>query len=170
VETAPGGKLLLMGSSKFRAGELPAEVRERIEEAMADDATIIVGEAHGACRLYQDYLRSRGYGNVIVGHAKRIRYNAGGWRDIRYGDDLIEKERRMIEECDSAVVIWADGSGVIAQDLELLRRLGKPTFVYEYSTRDQRARAGEIDPMRTYDPYYSMKEYHRKRRQTRKDG
>jgi len=36
VETVPGGKLLLMGSSKFRAEELPAEVRERIEEAMAN--------------------------------------------------------------------------------------------------------------------------------------
>jgi len=38
---ASGRKLLLMGSSAFKAKELPAVVRERIDEAMARDITII---------------------------------------------------------------------------------------------------------------------------------
>jgi hypothetical protein len=162
---ASGRKLLLMGSSAFKANELPAPVKERIDEAIARNTTMIVAEAHGACRRYQDYLKSRGYTNVIVGHARSIRYNAGDWRTIRYGDDLKEREAKMIEDCDSAMIIWVDSSGVIAENLERLKRLGKPTFVYEYSTRDDKERFGELDPTRTYDGYYNMKEHYRKRKQ-----
>jgi len=61
-----------MGSSAFKAKELPAEVRERIDEAIKRGMTIIVGEAPGANRLYQDYLNAKGYRNVVVGHAVRL--------------------------------------------------------------------------------------------------
>jgi len=40
-----GKKLLLMGSSAFRAEVLPREVRDRIDDAMAENMTVIVGEA-----------------------------------------------------------------------------------------------------------------------------
>ena len=72
-----GRKLLLMGSSAFRPRELPIEVREKIDEAIESGMTIIVGEASGANRLCQDYLKSRSYRNVVVGHAVKLRYNAG---------------------------------------------------------------------------------------------
>jgi len=163
-----GGKLLLMGSSAFKADELPAPVRARIDGAIALNTTMIVAEAHGACRRFQDYLRSKGYGNVVVGHARSIRYNAGDWRTMRYGDDLKERERMMIEDCDSAIVIWVDGSSVIAENLERLRRLGKPTFVYEYSTSGGEERFGELDPTRTYDGYYNMNEHYREKRKLAK--
>lgn len=145
-----GRRLLLMGSSAYKAKELPEEIRELIDEAIARGVTMIVGEAHGASRRFQDYLSSRGYENVVVGHAKRIRYNAGGWRTVQYGDDLKERERGMIEDCDSAIVIWVNNSGVIAQNLELLKRLGRPTYVYECSTGRDEARFGMIDPSRSY--------------------
>jgi hypothetical protein len=69
----------------------------------------------------------------------------------------------MIENCDSAIAIWTDSSGVIAENLELLKNLGKPTLVYEYSTRIGIAEVSWLDPGRTYDPYYTMKEYFRKK-------
>ena len=116
-----------MGSSAFKADELPGVLRDKLDEAMALGVSFIVGEAHGACRRFQDYLWSRGYEDIVVGHARSIRYNAGGWRTLQYGDDLKERERGMIEACDSAVVIWVNNSGVIAKNLELLRRLGKFT-------------------------------------------
>lgn len=144
-----GRRLLLMGSSAFKAKELPDVVRELLDEAMALDMTMIVGEARGACRRFQDYLHSKGYQGVIVGHARSIRYNAGGWKTVKYGDDLKERERRMIENCDSAVVIWVDSSSVIAENLEYLKKLGKPTYVYEYSTKNGEARFGPLDPART---------------------
>jgi hypothetical protein len=155
-------KLLLMGSSVFKSEELPVEVKERIDKAIACEMTIIVGEAHGASRLYQDYLKAKGYRNVIVGHAIKLRYNAGGWRDVQYGKNLEERERKMIEDCDSAIVIWMNKSGVIAKDLELLKRLGKPTFLYECSSETDEVKAGELDPKRIYDPFHYMKEYYRK--------
>jgi len=51
----------------------------------------------GHAELNQDYLKSKGYRNVIVGHAIRLRYNAGNWKDEQYGKNLKERERRMIE-------------------------------------------------------------------------
>ncbi len=161
-------KMLLMGSKAFNAKELPSEVKERIDIALDREMMIIVGEAPGACRLYQDYLKFKGYRNVIVGHAKSLRYNVGNWSTVVYGNDVKERERKMIEDCDMAIIIWTDNSGVIAENLELLKRLGKPTFLYEYSTRNGRGRGGELDPRRIYDPYYYMKEYYRKRKQLSK--
>jgi hypothetical protein len=159
-----GTKLLLMGSKAFKAEKLPTQVTSRIDEAIARNMTILVGEAPGACRLYQNYLSTKGYKNVTVGHAKSMRYNAGNWKTIQYGTNLKERERRMIEDCDSAIVIWTDSSGVIAENLELLKNLRKPTFLYEHSTRTGAAETGWLDSERTYDPYYAMKEYFRKRK------
>ncbi|MHA2129935.1 MAG: hypothetical protein ACW99L_08185, partial [Promethearchaeota archaeon] len=97
-----GKKLLLMGSSSYKAEELPLEVRERLDEAMDKRVTIIVAEAHGSCRLFQDYLASNKYRDVVVGHARSLRYNAGDWNDVKYGDNLKEREKNMIKDCDFA--------------------------------------------------------------------
>jgi len=70
----------------------------------------------------------------------------------------------MIEECDSAIIIWQDNSGVIAENLELLKRLGKPTFLYEYHSKTDVKKIGWLDPKRVYDPYYNWKEYMRSKR------
>jgi hypothetical protein len=145
---------------------MPVEVKERIDEAIERGLTIIVGEASGANRLYQDYLNAKGYRNVVVGHAVRLRYNVGNWKDVQYGKDLKERERKMIEDCDSAIVIWMNNSGVIAENLELLKRLGKPTYLYECSSETGKVRAGELDPQRTYDPFYYMKEHYMKQKAT----
>ena len=164
-ERLAGNKLLLMGSKAFIVERLPIEVASKMDEAIAQNMTILVGEAPGVCRLYQDYLQSKEYRNVLVGHAKSIRYNVGNWKTKQYGTNLKERERGMIEDCDSAIVIWTDSSGVIAENLELLKNLGKPTFLYEHSTRTGTVEIGWLDPGRTYDPYYAMKQYFIKKRQ-----
>jgi hypothetical protein len=164
-ERLAGTKLLLMGSKAFRADKLPAEVVEKIDEAIARNMTILVGEAPGACMFYQDYLESKGYRKVVVGHAKSMRYNAGNWKTAKYGNDLKEREKGMIEDCDSAIIIWTNNSGVIAQNLELLKNLGKPAFLYEHSTGTNTPEVGWLDPKRIYDPYYHMKGYLRKKKQ-----
>ena len=160
-----GKRLLLMGSKAFKEKELPREISERIDQAIARHMTIIVGEALGSCRLYQDYLKSKSYSDVIVGHARSMRYNAGNWETVKYGDNLKEREKNMIADADSAIIIWTDRSGVIAENLERLKRRGTPTFLYEYETRTGRARASWLDPERTYDPYYYRKIYWKKQSQ-----
>ncbi|MCW4038450.1 MAG: hypothetical protein NWF13_06920 [Candidatus Bathyarchaeota archaeon] len=155
-----GKKLLLMGSSAFKAKQLPSEVRERIDKAIACKMTIVVASL--------DYLKSKGYRKVVVGHAIRLRYNAGNWKDKQYGKNLKERERRMIEECDKAIVIWLNNSSVIANNLEILKRLGKPTFLYEYSTETGTAKARQLDSKRNYNPYYDLIEYYKRQKQNKK--
>lgn len=167
-DTFVGRRLLLMGSKKFRATKLSTKITQKIDEAIARKMKIIVGEVPGACRLFQDYLKSKKYTHVVVGHAKSIRYNAGNWKTVQYGNSVTEREKNMIENCDSAIIIWQDNSGVIAENLELLKRLGKPTFLYEYYTKTNVAKAAWIDPKRTYDPYYNWKEYMRKKKKAAK--
>jgi hypothetical protein len=75
----------------------------------------------------------------------------------------------MIEDCDSAIIIWVNNSGVIAEDLELLKKLGKPTYLYEHNSETNISKAGELDPQRTYDQFYYMKEYYRRQKAARKE-
>ena len=159
-----GRKLLLMGSKAFRAKRLPVVLARRLNEAIARNMKIIVGEVPGPCRLFQDYLKRKHYSKVVVGHAKSIRYNAGKWKTKQYGTSVTERERNMIEECDSAIIIWQDNSGVIAENLEILKRSGKPTYLYEYYTKKMQSKSGWLDPQRVYDPYYNWKEYMRKKK------
>ena len=70
---------------------------------------------------------------MVVGHAKSIRYNVGGWPTRKYGDTLPIREKALIEDGDYALIIWVNRSSVIEKNLEYLRRLHKPTFVYEAS-------------------------------------
>ena len=154
-----GRKLLLMGSKAFKERELPPEVVEKLDEARTREMTIIVGEAPGACRLFQDYLHAKGYTKVVVGHARSMRYNAGNWETVQYGEDYKKREKNMIEDCDSALIIWANKSGVIAENLELLKRRKIPTFIYEYETKTGRKMVSWLDPQRVYDPYFYVKEY-----------
>jgi hypothetical protein len=164
-----GLRLLLMGSKAFREAELPAEVVEKLDEGMARKMTVIVGEAPGANRLFQDYLQSKEYKKVIVGHAKSMRYNAGDWKTVQYGQKVSERERHMIEDCDSALVVWADRSSVIAENLELLKRCEKPTFLYEFSNKTGKSKSGWLDPERVYDPFFDWKEEERKKREEERD-
>jgi len=163
-----GKKLLLMGSKFFKAKKLPAAVTKKIDEAIARKMSIIVGEAPGACWLFQDYLKIKDYKKVIVGHAKSIRYNAGNWKTNQYGFDVSERGKNIIDICDSAIIIWTDNSGVIAENLELVKRLQKPTFLYEYSTKTKTGKADWLDPNRIYDSYFDWKEYQRKQKYQKK--
>lgn len=152
-----------MGSSKYRAQELLPDMRERLDKAIENEMTIIVGEAHGSCRLFQDYLVSKNYKDVILGHARSIRYNAGNWKTIKYGDTLKEREKNMILDCDLAIIIWQDKSGVIAENLELLKKLRKPTYLHEYYSSDGSSRSGELDPNRRYSNSFMYRKHQKKR-------
>ncbi|MFX0167962.1 MAG: hypothetical protein ACFE89_01285 [Candidatus Hodarchaeota archaeon] len=149
-----GKTLLCMGSKAFGDKELPPEVKAQLDSALTKQWTILVGEAPGANRAFQDYLCSKGYQKVIVGHARSIRYNAGNWTTTQYGDNVTEREKGMIDACDEALIIWVNHSSVIATNLERLKLAGKPTFLYEYLTRTHSSTAGPLDSTRIYDPNY----------------
>ncbi len=162
-----GETLLLMGSKAFRARSLPVKLSRKLDRAMARKMKIIVGEVPGPCRMFQDYLKREKYAKVTVGHAKSIRYNAGQWKTKQYGESVNEREKKMIKNCDSAIIIWQDGSSVIAENLEMLKRSGKPTYLYEFNTKTRRGKAGWLDTNRVYDPYYKWKEYMRRNKRNK---
>jgi hypothetical protein len=161
------GRLLLMGSRAYKAEELHPRVRERLDNAIDLGMTVIVGEAKGASRAFQDYLVSKSYGNVVVGHARSIRYNAGGWATRKYGDDLKERERSMIEDCDTAIIIWVNRSSVIAENLEKLKRQGKPTLLHEIDMETGANRVGDLNPNRVYSRFNASGRYYRKEKPKR---
>jgi hypothetical protein len=72
----------------------------------------------------------------------------------------------MIRECDSAIIIWQDSSGVITENLERLKRAGKPTFIYEYYSKSAKGTAGWLDEKRLYDKYWYWKESKKKKRES----
>ncbi len=157
-EMFTGKKLLLMGSKAFRKTKLPVQVARKLNEALTRKMKVIVGEVPGSCKLFQDYLLAKKYRNVVVAHAKSIRYNAGNWKTKQYGNSVSEREHNMIKACNSAIIIWQDSSGVIAENLEILKRAGKPTFLYEYYSKTGKGKAGWLDEKRLYDKYWYWKE------------
>jgi hypothetical protein len=159
-----GKKLLLMGSKAYKKKKLPPKIRKLLDEAMDSKMSIIVGEAPGSNRAFQDYLKSKNYSKVTVGHARSIRYNAGNWKTFQYGDNVHERESRMISDCDSAIILWVDTSSVIAENLERLKISKKPTFIYEYSNTTESEKSGWLDPSRIYDPYFFWKKYKREKK------
>jgi len=162
VNKLAGKKLLLMDNKHYKAVKLPDEIKEKIDQAIRKKMNIIVGEAPGSCWLFQDYLKLKNYQKVIIGHAKSIRYNAGNWQTRQYGFSVIEREQNMIDQCDSAIIIWTDKSGVIAENIELLKRLRKPVFLYEYTTKTKKGIADWLDRTRVFDAYYDWKNLQRK--------
>jgi hypothetical protein len=156
------GRLLLMGSSAYNTRELHSKVKERLDDAIDLDMEIVVGEAKGASRAFQDYLAFRNYKKVTVGHARSIRYNAGNWNTRKYGDNLKERELNMIKDCATAIIIWVNQSSVIAENLENLKRYGKPTLLHEVDTEKGIERIGELDPRRIYSRYMISKQFYKK--------
>ena len=124
-----GGTLLLLASTAFKGRTLPNEIAEVLDEAMSREMHVLVGEAPG-CWCYHDYLYKTRYDLVTVGYMRNVRYNAGNWPVQIFGSHLEEKELRMIEECDSAIVIWMNNSGVIGRNIQLLKRELKPVYLY----------------------------------------
>ena len=136
-----GGPLILMASSAFRGKALPEEIAEVLDEAMAREMHILVGEARG-CRCYQDCLSHAQYLLVTVGFMRKVRYDVGDWPTEVFGSVLDGKELRMIEECDSTLIIWVNNSGVIGRNIISSKKKLKPIFLYECWTTRSTIRSG----------------------------
>ena len=54
------------------------------------------------------------------------------------------------------------------ENLEILKRAGKPTFLYEYYSKTGKGKAGWLDEKRLYDKYWYWKENLKKAKGKRK--
>jgi len=129
---------VFIGGSR-RVTRLNADVQRRIDKIIEQGFPILVGDANGADKAVQTYLRSRRYNKVnVFCTAGDCRNNVGDWpiRTVpapagsRGFDFYAVKDDRMAEEASVGLMIWDSKSvGTLMNMARLLRR-GKSVVVY----------------------------------------
>jgi hypothetical protein len=136
-------KVFIAGSR--RLSRLNPEVRERIDRIVEKGFTVMVGDANGADKAVQHYLRLKHYANVIVFCMEGVcRNNIGSWptrairaanserRDFTY---YSTKDRAMAAEADYGLMLWdGESRGTLTNVVHLIRQ-GKPVVVYMASNK-----------------------------------
>jgi hypothetical protein len=129
---------VFIGGSR-RIGRLNNEIRQRLDNIIAQSFTVLVGDASGVDKAVQKHFADKHYSNVIVFCAgSSCRNNVGAWetkhinisrstKDFRF---YMAKDIEMAKEADHGFMIWdAESSGTLSDILELLE-MGKKVLVY----------------------------------------
>jgi len=129
---------VFIGGSR-RVTRLNAEVQRRVDKIIEQGFPILVGDANGADKAVQTYLRSRRYNKVdVFCTGGDCRNNVGNWpvkavpapAGSRGFDFYAVKDDRMAEEASVGLMIWDSKSvGTLMNMARLLRR-GKSVVVY----------------------------------------
>jgi adenine-specific DNA-methyltransferase len=107
---------VFIGGSRA-VSKLNAVIRARIDDLIARECTILIGDANGADKAVQQYLDKRQYSQVVVFCMEECRNNVGAWpvrriappntrKDFSY---YSAKDLAMSEEAKCGVMLW-DGS------------------------------------------------------------
>ena len=130
---------VFVGGSR-RIIRLHPEVAERLDQMLANKASILVGDANGADKSVQHFLKTREYRDVeVFCSGDECRNNVGSWplrcvavdsrkRDF---DFYAAKDQLMSREADSGLMIW-DGksAGTLMNALRLVRQ-SKRVAIFE---------------------------------------
>jgi hypothetical protein len=133
-----GAKVFIAGSRSL--SRLSKDVKQRIDNIIAQGLAVIVGDANGVDKAVQLYLKGRHYDRVTVFcMAGGCRNNAGSWptqaiaapessrRDFAY---YSTKDRAMVEEADYGLMLWDGKSrGTLRSVVDLVQH-EKPVIVY----------------------------------------
>jgi hypothetical protein len=109
---------------------LNAHVKERLDNIIGKEFTVLVGDANGADKAVQRYLAERAYERVVVYCMEKCRNNIGNWpvrshtadsslrRDRHYYGI---KDRAMAKDASCGFMLW-DGTskGTLANVISLL--------------------------------------------------
>jgi len=109
---------------------LNAQVKERLDNILRKEFTVLVGDANGADKAVQRYLAERGYKRVVVYCMEECRNNIGNWpvhshspeaglrRDRHYYGI---KDRAMAKDASCGFMLW-DGisKGTLTNVINLL--------------------------------------------------
>jgi adenine-specific DNA-methyltransferase len=136
-------KVFIGGSRKIST--LNADVRSRLDRIMEKRFPILVGDANGADKAVQSYLRSKDYSLVeVFCTGNECRNNHGEWpiREIlsdakhRSFEFFSSKDRAMADEASVGLMIWDGKSkGTLMNVLRLLNA-GKKVAVYVSASKD----------------------------------
>lgn len=148
-------KVFIAGSRKIsRLNDL---IIERLENIINSDYQVLVGDANGADKAVQKYLKEIQYRNVNVYCSGNVsRNNLGNWEEVKVsvaGDVsglkfYMEKDRKMAEDSDYGFMLW-DGksAGTLSNTLELLKR-DKSVLVY-FSPEKKFYKISKLDDINT---------------------
>ncbi len=130
---------VFVGGSR-RITRLNAEVVVRLDRIIAEQVSVLVGDAAGADKSVQQYLNAKDYRAVeVFCSGDECRNNVGNWplRSVavesrkRDFDFYAAKDQVMAREAGSGLMIW-DGksAGTLMNALRLIRQ-GKPVAIFE---------------------------------------
>ena len=122
---------VFVGGSR-RIFRLHPEVVLRLDRMLASKASILVGDANGADKSVQHFLKSRQYREVeVFCSGDECRNNVGDWRLRRVAvqsrkrdfDFYAAKDQLMSREADSGLMLWDGKSvGTLMNALRLVRQ------------------------------------------------
>jgi len=124
---------VFIGGSRH-VSRLNAQVKERLKNVIASGHRVVVGDANGADKAVQRFLRDANYRNVIVFcSGERPRNNLGPWdvqsvtpAEQRRGFQFYAaKDREMAREADFGLMIWDGKSPGTALNILRLVNAGK---------------------------------------------
>ena len=129
---------VFIGGSR-RISRLSDPLRSRIDRIVEKELSVLIGDANGADKAVQQYLREQAYKFVEVFSSDVTpRNNVGGWpvrvvrptharRDFDY---YATKDRAMAAEATVGLMIWdGESRGTLLNVLRLIGQ-GKPVVVY----------------------------------------
>jgi hypothetical protein len=109
---------------------LNSEIRERLDNMIRQNFTILVGDANGADKAMQQYLHQGGYREVLVYCMETCRNNVGNWptrphtakpstkRDRHYYGI---KDAAMAEDATCGFMLWdGESKGTLTNVINLL--------------------------------------------------
>src|SRR5258708_5709203 len=130
---------VFVGGSR-RIIRLHPEVALRLDRMLAEQLSILVGDANGADKAVQHFLKSREYREVeVFCSGEDSRNNVGNWTLRRVAvesrkrdfDFYAAKDQLMSREADSGLMIWDGKSVGTLMNAWRLVRLGKRVSIFE---------------------------------------
>lgn len=136
-------KVFVSGSMKIK--RLDPLVVDRLNNIVANDLCIIVGDADGVDTSVQNYLKERDVHLVVVYcTGETPRHNLGDWPTKKVSSSskpgtreyFATKDLKMADDCDYGLMIWdAKSTGTLNNAIELLKR-GKSALVFVNKIKD----------------------------------
>lgn len=135
-------KVFVAGSRSIL--KLNSLVTHRIDNIIEKNLKIIIGDANGADKAVQQYLKNKNYNNVEVFCMEGVsRNNIGSWpiRSIKPSKPndkgfsyFSTKDRVMSEEADYGLMLWDSRSRGTLTNIIHLIRTGIPVVLYQGET------------------------------------
>ena len=131
-------KKIFIGGSR-RITRLNSDIRSRIEMILDEGNVILVGDANGADKSVQRYLREKEYDRVLIYYSGHdCRNNVGNWptnpvivaTKTKNLDFYTAKDRSMAEAATRGIMIWDGNSVGTLLNVRRLMTQKKPVEIY----------------------------------------